>query len=85
MERTQIYLDSEQKEKLLSLADETGRTMAELIREAVQQYIVKIEAEKIDTINDLAGLWKDRDDIDDSCEYVNELRNKWNNRLEEIK
>ena len=83
MDRTQIYLDSTNKEKLKKIAEETGKTMAELIREAVDQYIANSQESSIKKVIESSGLWKDREDIADAAEYVNEMRNKWKSDSED--
>ena len=80
MERTQVYLDQSQKIKLRKMAKEKGETMAELIRKAIEQYIIDGQELTINKINESAGLWKDRNDINDSDAYINDMRNKWMER-----
>ncbi|MDX9872947.1 MAG: CopG family transcriptional regulator [Clostridia bacterium] len=41
MERTQVYFEKSEKEKLIKAAQKKGKPMAELIREAVSEYLVK--------------------------------------------
>ena len=41
MERTQIYLTQEQKEALATLSHEKGTPMAELIRSAVDEFLIR--------------------------------------------
>ena len=41
MERTQIYFDKAEKENLMRVAKKKGKPMAEVVREAVAQYLVK--------------------------------------------
>ena len=61
MERTQIYFDKSEKEKLLRIARKKGRPMAEVIREAVAEYLIKekdfLKAEE-DPIAELKGFLK---------------------------
>lgn len=78
MERTQIYLDRNQKEELQKMARERGASMAELIREAVIEYIAKSKEESVNKIAQTKGLWADRAEITDSDSYVNEIRKQWN-------
>lgn len=77
MERTQIYFDKTEKENLKRVAEKKGKTMAEVVREAVSEYLVKEQGSILDKLNDTSGIWKDRDDIVDSDSFVNEMRNKW--------
>jgi len=77
MERTQIYLNVKQKEALQKMAKEKGTSMAELVREAVVEYIAKSKVNSINRITDTRGIWADRNDITDSDAYINEMRRKW--------
>ncbi|MBM4464080.1 MAG: CopG family transcriptional regulator [Chloroflexi bacterium] len=46
MTRTQIYLTEEQSEQVKRLAEAQHKTMAEVIREAVKEYIVQRSAKQ---------------------------------------
>lgn len=83
MERTQLYLEKVFKEKLQALAKESGRTMAELVREAVEQYLAVNHDPPLVKLKEAEGIWKDRNDIPDSVSYVDELRKKWSNQSED--
>lgn len=64
MERTQVYLDESEKEMLIKAAKKKGRPMAELIREAVSDYLLKEEiSAKIedDPIKQLRGFIKNNE------------------------
>ncbi len=83
MKRTQIYLQESQKEDLDKLAIQKGKALAELIREAVDNYIAANKLNKTeDHIIETSGLWKNREDID-SDGYINGLRNEFTKRLED--
>lgn len=41
MKRTELYLTEEQREALLTIAQQTGRSMAELVREAIDEWLEK--------------------------------------------
>lgn len=84
MERTQIYLLESQKEKLDALAKKNGKSVAEIIREAVDMYMTECKKNTEDPIVKTFGIWKDRDDISDSSKYVTDLRDELNSRLEDI-
>lgn len=74
MVRTQIYLTKKEKESLSELSATTGKKQAQLIREAVDQYIVKSEKmNKTDVIERAAGMWADRDDLP----AFEEIRRSW--------
>ncbi len=74
MVRTQIYLTKEERESLSDLSSKTGKKHSQLIREAVDEYIVKSEKiNKVDVIERAAGMWADRDDLPD----FTEIRRSW--------
>ncbi len=77
MQRTQIYLDKDEKDKLMEAARKKGVTMAEVIREAVGEYLVKVQRTVLDNLRESQGLWRDRADIKDSDKYVAEIRKRW--------
>jgi len=75
MKRTQIYLKNEQYNNLIIESKKTNKTMAELIREAVD-YKFGI-TKKIDfnrAIDTIAGLWENRKDIKSGKDYINNIR-----------
>jgi len=64
MHRTQLYLDTELHARLKALARRRGRTLSELVREAlVQVYGPTDIEEQIKTTKAIAGLWRDREDL----------------------
>ncbi len=81
MERTQIYLTSEQKKALKAIAAQKHEPLAEVVREAVELYISEQKPSTIERISRARGLWKDRKELD-AVNYENELRKEINKRLE---
>lgn len=66
MESVQVYLTQEQRRALAAIAGHTGRTQSELIREAVDGFIVRYtEANRLELFHGTRGTWKDRDDLPD--------------------
>ena len=81
MERTQIYLTGEQKNALKGIAAQKHTALAEVVREAVEQYIAEQKPSVTERIGRARGLWKDRQDLD-AAVYERELRKELNKRLE---
>jgi len=72
MERTQIYLSAKQTQELDKRAREQGTTRSHLVREAVEKYLAPDwdpEAFKA-ALNGIAGMWADRDDLDELRESM---------------
>ncbi len=81
MERTQIYLTSEQKKSLKTIAAQKQAPLAEVVREAVELYISEQKPSVTERISKARGLWKDRKSLD-AATYENEIRKELNKRLE---
>jgi len=81
VERTQIYLTSDQKKALKIIAEQKNAPLAEVVREAVESYITEQKPSKTERLNKARGLWKDRVDLD-AVAYEKELRKELNKRLE---
>ncbi len=75
--RTQITLEEHQYAKLRAMSDETGLSMSELIRRAVDRAYV---AGAIAAFDDSFGAWKGRKQ--GGAEYVERLRRGLRTRLE---
>ncbi|MBM4435322.1 MAG: ribbon-helix-helix protein, CopG family [Chloroflexi bacterium] len=62
VKRTQIYLSEEQGRYLARRSEETGRTVSELIRAAIDDTYLKHpmdKAERLRIVRATAGAWKD--------------------------
>lgn len=78
MIRTQIYLTEEEKSALSSLSAQSGKSLSELIREAVDNLITRYSQGKRQQVLDrAAGMWKHRDDLPD----FGKLRKDWDREL----
>jgi len=61
------------------LSDQERKTLESRLRQCSRR---KVEAKR--TLRAAFGLWKDREDISDSMEYVNTLRSSWGRRLRRL-
>ena len=74
MIRTQIYLTVEEMNALKALSNTTGKKQSELIREAVDEFLVKRDrTARRQVIDNVAGIWQNRMDLPD----FNEIRREW--------
>ena len=74
MHRTQLYLDDEMHRQLRAVARRQGRTVSDLVREAVAQtYGLAGADERANTLQGIQGLWRERD-LGDTRAYVRRLR-----------
>ena len=75
MVRTQLYLDAAVHRRLKGLARAQGRTISELVRDALlRTYGMSNTDQRMATLRAIEGLWRDRRDIGDSNAYVRRLR-----------
>lgn len=75
MVRTQLYLDDEVHARLRQLAEQQGRTISDLVREAVARaYGTGVIDERITSLEGISALWHDRDDLGGTSAYVRRLR-----------
>lgn len=75
MVRTQLYLDEDLHEHLRELARKQGRSLSELVREALRRvYGADDDTRRRETLEELAGLWRDREKIGATSAYVRRLR-----------
>jgi predicted DNA-binding protein len=78
MVRTQIYLTDEQKRQLERLAAARGKKQSEMIREAIDGYLVRQKPEDWKAAFEaVRGMWTDGGDFD-----ARDLRSEWERRLE---
>lgn len=78
MNRTQIYLTEEEQKALRIIANQRETTQSDVIREAIDQYIIKHQqAYRVQMLREARGIWADRDDI-----HAEELRAEWDRQFE---
>ena len=74
MIRTQIYLTIQEMNELKELAHRSGKKQSELIREAVDEFLVKrSQASRKRLLDEVAGIWQNRNNLLD----FSELRKSW--------
>ena len=75
MIRVQLDLDDAVHGQLIRLAKLQGRTVSELVRDAVVRVYGTAGPEgRLRTLRAIEGLWRDREDLPDTDEYVRRLR-----------
>ena len=73
--RTQLYLDDDIHRRLTRLAKLRGRTLSDLVREALRRiYGGAQPKEQLQTLRDIEGLWRGRSDLEGTEAYVRRLR-----------
>ena len=75
MIRTQLYLSDDLHRRLRALAKQQGRTVSDLVREAVARAYGSTESdERVATLEGVTGIWRHRNDLGDTGAYVRRLR-----------
>lgn len=69
MNRTQIYLERDQRTLLRTIAAERSTTMSQLIREAVQDLIGRYRKPKADPLDGILSLYQDAEDKEGSTQH----------------
>lgn len=84
MHRTQILLDDHQYYQLRSESERTGRSIADLVREAVDEKFQASNDRVWRALRASRGAWADRDHIGTGAEYVERIRQPLSDRLREL-
>lgn len=62
MTRTQIYLTAQETQGVARVAAQTGRKKGQVIREAIDQYLLRLEPEdRLSRLREARGIWADRE------------------------
>jgi Ribbon-helix-helix protein, copG family len=83
MRRTQLYLNEDIWKALHIRSRQRKTTVSELVREAVREKYGRTAGDRRRAMQALVGMWKDREDLRDSEQYVRRLRR--GKRLRRIK
>jgi len=77
MVRTQVYLTEEEKNGIESVTLTKGISQSEFIRQAIDKSLLDaINIDKPIILDEIAGIWANREDIPD----IRELRTAWRKR-----
>jgi len=81
--RTQIYLTDEQKKLIDEIRKRNHISLAQLVREAVDKYIVekKQRLSLAEALEISAGAWKNRKDVKSGPKYTRKIRRETEERL----
>ena len=75
MPESEINLTEQERDALDEIAQRTGRSQAELVREAIDHLIAEFQNEDRRPLMQKArGIWKDRQDLP----ALEDLRREWN-------
>jgi hypothetical protein len=75
MVRTQLYFDDAIHRRLRELAEQQGRTVSDLVREAVDRAFGAGNVDqRLTTLEGITSLWRDSRDLGDTDSYVRRLR-----------
>lgn len=78
--KTQIYVSEEQWQELLRESGLRHTSVAELIRQAIDEYLMTRVGDAAGfgkILQDSSGIWRKRPDIKSGVDYVEELRHGW--------
>lgn len=84
MKRTQIELPDDQWELLTKLGHQEGTSIAELIRRALERVYPVVRRTRFAlALDQVTGMWQDRDDLGATDSHVRDLRSagRWERLL----
>jgi hypothetical protein len=76
MHRTQVMLEEHQYRRLKRESEASGRSIGELVREAIDDKYRPSQERMWAALRASRGAWADRDDIGDGAEYVERIRSQ---------
>jgi hypothetical protein len=71
MRRTQLYLDDQQHQQATRLAAESGLTLSDIVRVALDEYLQRRRRQRkefLDALQSASGVWRNRNDLPDLAE-----------------
>jgi metal-responsive CopG/Arc/MetJ family transcriptional regulator len=74
MRRTQLYLDEDLWKRLHIHSRQRRKSISELVREAVRDKYGSPTINRRQAMMAIVGMWKDREDLPETEEYVRRLR-----------
>jgi hypothetical protein len=76
MKRTQLYIDEGLFHRLSVISREKKTTISNLVRRAIEKVYGRLRSKEafLKALQESAGLWKDRDDLPPTQEYIRSLR-----------
>jgi hypothetical protein len=75
MKRTQLYLDDEIAKILSAVSRQEGRTISDLVRQCIREkFAHKKAVDKPALARQVAGLWKNREDLAKTHRLIRQLR-----------
>jgi predicted transcriptional regulator len=75
MVRTQLYINEDLHQRLKTLARKQGRTVSDLVREAVARVYAPVGVdERLETLRAVEGIWRDHEEVGEAHEYVRRMR-----------
>lgn len=73
MKRTQLYLTDDQHAQASRLARETAKTLSDVVREALDEYLERRRRQRMEFLGALdraSGIWRQRGDLPDTLAAV---------------
>lgn len=78
MQRTQIYLNKQDHLKLSYISGKSGKSISQLIREAIEYYLSQhSDQDRLSVLRKARGIWKDRDDYQEFVKIRQELNREF--------